>query len=939
MSGQKWLLAVGVRTYGGAGGGRADLPTAANDACLLYQTLTEDFGFEGVLLVEQHAIDPQGPYRTLRSRTAGEGTAEQIRNHLREMARLSGADDLFVLFFAGHAREDGTLMPYAAVDDRRSTHLTQWDLFHDLRMCQPARLVLLLGPRCELVRQTLERVPHGSAFVLSSGYDNFSDCEPVHNGAYSAFAAGLALTLTDLAPGQSLGPNEWAQAASRRYEGRNAIECRTNVAVLRTGGEAVRLRRPHIAMPPLPQVECRAGTPAKISRPLPQRDDLEWSLLDDWDRPIHDNPSSKSADVLGRKTHDGWSVTAKRPGFYALHVQAADGRGESARRLVKLAVQPAVQQSFAIEAPRQLICVAGKRFSRTIAVRGGVGELRVELEPALPPGLTCSIGFHKNEGTGIRIHGVAAGPSHAGRADSHSAQPIARQLWITATDANANVAVGHTRLLVISPEDYVRIEAGEFEIGYRSSDHGDQVVLEAVKGALGLIAQPNNARAQAKLLEIHKSFAAGEIAQVANANPASLVELGEFYIRKYPVTNIEWLQFVRAGDAAHRPADWDPGDPPFPPERATLPVTGIDYEAIQQYLAWRGTRLPTAWEWERAARGTKGALFPWGDQFDASKCNTAKGSIGHLTPVDRYDQHESLTGVRDLIGNAKEWVDRRVLRVVHRKASFYQVFRGGSHKDPLLEALTMRDSREAGIEWGADEDESLRRGTPLPYVGFRDVIDLDLDPKLPQDLVDIPDSTIIVARHEQHVAAFQMARYAVSNEEYWQFLQSDGYGCWPRGWVSPECPFPPAQRTLPVTGLSFRDALAFCLWKSRQTGLIVRLPTANQWRAAVAGGRNGVYPWGDRFDLQRCNGDQSGWGRRLPVHALPGGRSPQGVFNLVGNVAEQTCDRLWMGGGWKSPCDVIVEKNHGVDNGVGLRDQMFTDIGFRYIVKPFKGRS
>ena len=68
------------------------------------------------------------------------------------------------------------------------------------------------------------------------------------------------------------------------------------------------------------------------------------------------------------------------------------------------------------------------------------------------------------------------------------------------------------------------------------------------------------------------------------------------------------------------------------------PVVGVSYFEAEAYAKWTGKKLPTEKEWERAARGTDGREYPWGDMFDKEKCNTAESGIGKTTPVSRYPE-------------------------------------------------------------------------------------------------------------------------------------------------------------------------------------------------------------------------------------------------------------------------------------------------------------
>lgn len=139
--------------------------------------------------------------------------------------------------------------------------------------------------------------------------------------------------------------------------------------------------------------------------------------------------------------------------------------------------------------------------------------------------------------------------------------------------------------------------------------------------------------------------------------PPHIVYLDAFYIDRFPVTNAEYKKFI---DATKRkpPEHWQNGK--IPPSKENHPVVYVSWDDAKAYAQWAGKRLPTEAEWEKAASWDdvkkQKRVYPWGNYFDASRCNSIESGIGDTTPVGKYSpQGDSFYGVADMAGNVWEW--------------------------------------------------------------------------------------------------------------------------------------------------------------------------------------------------------------------------------------------------------------------------------------------
>jgi formylglycine-generating enzyme required for sulfatase activity len=155
--------------------------------------------------------------------------------------------------------------------------------------------------------------------------------------------------------------------------------------------------------------------------------------------------------------------------------------------------------------------------------------------------------------------------------------------------------------------------------------------------------------------------------------------------------------------------------------------------------------------------------------------------------------------------------------------------------------------------------------------------------------------------------SFKIGVYPVNNWEFKRFIDDGGYKkeeYWtPEGWQwrnngpinAPHYLNYPQFNgpNFPVVGISWYEAVAYSNWLSKVTGKPYHLPTEAEWEKAARGTDGQEYPWGNTFDKNFCNSDQSGLGQSSPVGIFLIGKSPYGCLDMAGNVYEWCVD--WYG--------------------------------------------
>jgi len=189
------------------------------------------------------------------------------------------------------------------------------------------------------------------------------------------------------------------------------------------------------------------------------------------------------------------------------------------------------------------------------------------------------------------------------------------------------------------------------------------------------------------------------------------VYLDVFYIDKYEVTNSKFAECVK-NSKCKPPSDFTVATNNYygNPEFDNYPVVWVNIERAQNYCQWRGTRLPTEAEWEKAARGTDGRIYPWGNALEDLTIANFSGPDGYqvTSPVGIFLKDISPYGAYDMAGNVQEWT-------------------GDTYIDssPFCESLGCTRPIVKGAHWSIYNEDTFIYGrgvfdeNPRSYTGFR----------------------------------------------------------------------------------------------------------------------------------------------------------------------------------------------------------------------------
>jgi formylglycine-generating enzyme required for sulfatase activity len=187
----------------------------------------------------------------------------------------------------------------------------------------------------------------------------------------------------------------------------------------------------------------------------------------------------------------------------------------------------------------------------------------------------------------------------------------------------------------------------------------------------------------------------------SDEKPQRTIELPDFYMDVYPTTNEQYCIFLNETQPDDQKLGrWINLQGSFENEKCRIikdqknyaiesgferyPVIYVTWYGAKAYSDWAGKQLPTEQQWEKAARGTEGLIYPWGNYFDEVLCNYGVKYKG-TTPVNKFEQGKSRYGCYDMAGNVWEWTctnhTTKHEQDDFQKSNEYPVLRGGSWFD------------------------------------------------------------------------------------------------------------------------------------------------------------------------------------------------------------------------------------------------------------------
>ena len=418
-------------------------------------------------------------------------------------------------------------------------------------------------------------------------------------------------------------------------------------------------------------------------------------------------------------------------------------------------------------------------------------------------------------------------------------------------------------------------------------------------------------------------FTMGSDTSGDDEKPAHKVTLPDYYMDEHEVTNSLYQACVKANVCKEPTNKASATHPDYysNSKYADYPVIYVDWNMAYTYCAYRKAHLPSEAEWEKAARGTDQRTYPWGEGIDTPLANYINGDTSR---VGSYPTGLSPYGMADMAGNAWEWVaDWYDVYPGGNPASSqyfgqkYRVLRGGSwYDEPSFLRVTNRgrDIPERitstigfrcakSIPELVGKEQTAAQATSQPFSTPQPAANTNASAALPTEIADtlgvpmrlVPAGEFTMGSntgweeekppHKVTLSDYYMDVYEVTNARYKACV--DAGAC--------SGPLSASSRTrisyygksefdnYPVLYVNWIQAKTYCEWRG------ARLPREAEWEKAARGTDQRTYPWGERVDETLAN-DYKQDGDTTQVGSYPGGASPYGMLDMVGNVVEWVDD-------------------------------------------------
>ncbi len=441
-------------------------------------------------------------------------------------------------------------------------------------------------------------------------------------------------------------------------------------------------------------------------------------------------------------------------------------------------------------------------------------------------------------------------------------------------------------------------------------------------------------------------FLMGSDGDTEGAAPQRSVTLDPFLIDRTEVTNAQYAAFLNEnGNQTEGSVPWVDmaDDENFLSQSGGLfqplpgyenhPVIQVSWYGARAYCQAVGRRLPAEAEWEKAARGTDGRAYPWGNT--AIRCDLANfwngnvnGCVGAPVAVGSYPAGASPYGALDMAGNVWEWTEDWFDPTTQDA----RVVRSGSFLDKPAWATTFHRHRalpvnqyaHTGFRCALSAAETVAPPPAELALGQTRAVPLPGGPTVEQ--VAVPGGSFLMgddkeddqAIHTVTVDGFWLDRTEATNAQFAAFVadtslvttaerrgggEAHTAGGWNfvdgANWQHPQGPSSDVSGLAehPVVMVTWEEADAFCRWRGG------RLPTEAEWEFAARGPSNAAYPWGNTFEtglLNYCDSNcpnswadsrvDDGYEFTAPVGTYPGGASWVGALDMLGNVYEWVND-------------------------------------------------